>query len=171
MPAESVNAHCGGQSDTGACSIFRVPKIFYKVPYQHNTRWFKYDQDYLCVNKSQFVPVIFEPPCIYHSARFEFLQWRSEHSSLLSSDAVSLSEFLCDVSKDRSVLNFRSQKVSLENEDTPILPNVGKNAADDTYPGTLELSIINMFVLFILLLLFETRKLILTRNGKRHISV
>jgi hypothetical protein len=30
-----------------------------------NTRWFKYDRDYLCVNKSQFVPVIFEPPCIY----------------------------------------------------------------------------------------------------------
>ena len=27
------------------------------------TRWFKYDRDYLCVNKSQFVPVIFEPPC------------------------------------------------------------------------------------------------------------
>jgi hypothetical protein len=26
--------------------------------------WFKYDRDYLCVNKSQFVPVIFEPPCI-----------------------------------------------------------------------------------------------------------
>jgi hypothetical protein len=22
----------------------------------HNTRWFKYDRDYLCVNKSQFVP-------------------------------------------------------------------------------------------------------------------
>ena len=32
---------------------------------QHvNTRWFKYDRDDLCVNKSQFVPVIFEPPCI-----------------------------------------------------------------------------------------------------------
>ena len=29
-----------------------------------NTRWFKYDRDCLCVNKSQFVPVIFEPPCI-----------------------------------------------------------------------------------------------------------
>ena len=28
-----------------------------------DTRWFKYDRDYLCVNKSQFVPVIFEPPC------------------------------------------------------------------------------------------------------------
>jgi hypothetical protein len=27
-------------------------------------RWFKYDRDWLCVNKSQFVPVIFEPPCI-----------------------------------------------------------------------------------------------------------
>jgi hypothetical protein len=27
------------------------------------TRWFKYDWDCLCVNKSQFVPVIFEPPC------------------------------------------------------------------------------------------------------------
>jgi hypothetical protein len=27
------------------------------------TRWFKYDRDYLCVNKSHFVPVIFEPPC------------------------------------------------------------------------------------------------------------
>ena len=30
---------------------------------QNGTRWFKYDRDYLCVNKSQFVPVIFEPPC------------------------------------------------------------------------------------------------------------
>jgi hypothetical protein len=28
-----------------------------------NTRWFKYDWDWLCVNKSQFVPVICEPPC------------------------------------------------------------------------------------------------------------
>ena len=30
------------------------------------TRWFKYDRDDLCVNKSQFVPVIFEPPCTYN---------------------------------------------------------------------------------------------------------
>jgi hypothetical protein len=29
-----------------------------------NTRWFKYDREDLCVNKSQFVPVIFEPPCM-----------------------------------------------------------------------------------------------------------
>jgi hypothetical protein len=26
--------------------------------------WFKYDRDWLCVNKSHIVPVIFEPPCI-----------------------------------------------------------------------------------------------------------
>ena len=31
---------------------------------KRNTRWFKYDRDDLCVNKSQFVPVIFEPPCM-----------------------------------------------------------------------------------------------------------
>jgi hypothetical protein len=31
---------------------------------RQNRRWFKYDRDWLCVNKSQFVPVIFEPPCI-----------------------------------------------------------------------------------------------------------
>jgi hypothetical protein len=31
--------------------------------YGWSTRWFKYDRDDLCVNKSQFVPVIFEPPC------------------------------------------------------------------------------------------------------------
>ena len=29
-----------------------------------NTRWFKYDRDDLCVKKSQFVPVIFEPSCM-----------------------------------------------------------------------------------------------------------
>ena len=33
--------------------------------WQINTRWFKYDRDDLCVNKSEFVPVIFEPPCKY----------------------------------------------------------------------------------------------------------
>jgi hypothetical protein len=37
-----------------------IPFIFYAV-----TRWIKYDRDDLCVNKSQFVPVIFEPPCTF----------------------------------------------------------------------------------------------------------
>jgi hypothetical protein len=48
-------------------------KIFYKiVPHTSTfyklvycTRWFKYDRYDLCVNKSQFVLVIFEPPCTY----------------------------------------------------------------------------------------------------------
>jgi hypothetical protein len=35
-----------------------------------NTRWFKYDRDYLCVNKSNFVPVIFEPPCTKNTKIF-----------------------------------------------------------------------------------------------------
>jgi hypothetical protein len=30
----------------------------------NSTRWFKYDRDDLCVKKSQFVSVIFEPPCV-----------------------------------------------------------------------------------------------------------
>jgi hypothetical protein len=35
------------------------------------TMWFKYDRDYLCVNKSQFVPVIFEPPCTLKAIEVE----------------------------------------------------------------------------------------------------
>jgi hypothetical protein len=37
----------------------------FQYEYSRCTRWFKYDRDYLCVNKSQFVPVIFEPPCMW----------------------------------------------------------------------------------------------------------
>jgi hypothetical protein len=45
--------------------LFQVQEgtINWMFGYNFNTRWFKYDRDYLCVNKSQFVPVIFEPPC------------------------------------------------------------------------------------------------------------
>jgi hypothetical protein len=38
-----------------------------------NTRWFKYDRDYLCVNKSQFVPVIFELPCNNNNNNIQLL--------------------------------------------------------------------------------------------------
>jgi hypothetical protein len=38
--------------------------LFDRARLTADTRWFKYDRDWLCVNKSQFVPVIFEPPCI-----------------------------------------------------------------------------------------------------------
>jgi hypothetical protein len=47
--------------------------------YTNNTRWFKYDRDYLCVNKSQFVPVIFEPPCILLVGP----EWRSRYIDML----------------------------------------------------------------------------------------
>jgi hypothetical protein len=34
-------------------------KIFVKSSkVKFNTRWFKYDRDYLCVNKSQFVDIL-----------------------------------------------------------------------------------------------------------------
>ena len=46
--------------------LFSTTKIFRKsTSILRYTRWFKYDQDDFCVNKSQFVPVIFEPPCTY----------------------------------------------------------------------------------------------------------
>jgi hypothetical protein len=45
----------------GIWSGFLAPVFATKSPVY--TRWFKYDRDYLCVNKSQSVPVIFEPPC------------------------------------------------------------------------------------------------------------
>jgi hypothetical protein len=38
--------------------------ILWKQKLRCCTRWFKYDRDDLCVNKSQFVLVIFEPPCM-----------------------------------------------------------------------------------------------------------
>ena len=46
---------------------FRLSSCF---PLHTCTRWFKYDRDYLCVNKSQFVPVIFEPPCTFQFITF-----------------------------------------------------------------------------------------------------
>jgi hypothetical protein len=44
-------------------AILGTGHVFRKVQCNRFTRWFKYDRDYLCVNKSQFVPVIFQPPC------------------------------------------------------------------------------------------------------------
>ena len=38
------------------------------------TRWFKYDRDYLCVNKPVTVPVIYEPPCI----SWRYNEWMNE---------------------------------------------------------------------------------------------
>jgi hypothetical protein len=65
-----------------ACTPVHIPSIdgnTYK--YIPCTWWFKYDRDYLCVNKSQFVPVIFEPPCTF---RWEMLRLNSHWSTLFA---------------------------------------------------------------------------------------
>jgi hypothetical protein len=51
------------------------------------TRWFKYDRDYLFVNKSQFVPVIFEPPCTLLFADAGSLNLASAQVTALDSSA------------------------------------------------------------------------------------
>jgi hypothetical protein len=54
----------GGQLTDNKCHHTAQPWIYFGALRQKNyTRWFKYDRDYLYVNKSQFVPVIFEPAC------------------------------------------------------------------------------------------------------------
>jgi hypothetical protein len=62
--------------------IYTYIKKIYRT--KTNTRWFKYDQDDLCVNKSQFVPVIFEPPCIPRMAELmnasKYLGSSEQHS-------------------------------------------------------------------------------------------
>jgi hypothetical protein len=55
------------------------------------TRWFKYDRDDLCVNKSQFVPVMFEPPGIY-----------VRYNQLVQSKLTLLEETTCSKAADRS---------------------------------------------------------------------
>jgi hypothetical protein len=41
-------------------------RVHYCVRSEWSTTWFKYDRDYLCVNKSQFVPLTFKPLCTKH---------------------------------------------------------------------------------------------------------
>ena len=58
---------------SSTCLIFQQKFVrnFYRLRfYVSCTRWFKYDRDWLCVNKSQFVPVIFEPPCTISTSLF-----------------------------------------------------------------------------------------------------
>jgi hypothetical protein len=68
------------QIDSTIKSYFHTKSnIIYTYIYIHTyTRWFKYDRDCLCVNKSQFVPVIFEPPCI--NIKVKFSRYRPEQA-------------------------------------------------------------------------------------------
>jgi hypothetical protein len=61
-----------------------------------HTRWFKYDRDWLCLNKSQFVPVIFEPPYI----KVKTCDWRL--SSRLRSNLLGL--VLCPIIRVSKVI-------------------------------------------------------------------
>jgi hypothetical protein len=62
----------------GISTYFGVRKITPEIC--PSTRWFKYDWDDLCVNKSQFVPVIFEPPCILDAPCVGAVEVSSIHS-------------------------------------------------------------------------------------------
>ena len=45
---------------------------------------YKYDRDYLCVNKSEFVPVIFEPPCTLGVCMNEFYTMAPSYCSFFT---------------------------------------------------------------------------------------
>jgi hypothetical protein len=60
------NQRCSVHSCTLGTSSDNLIRFDLNSQYRY-TRWFKYDRDDLCVNKSQFVPVIFEAPFIIHS--------------------------------------------------------------------------------------------------------
>jgi hypothetical protein len=61
---------CHFDSQSQVCTLW-VEKENVSVLREY-TRWFKYGRDWLCVNKSQFVPVIFEPPLSSAFKQFKF---------------------------------------------------------------------------------------------------
>ena len=72
----------------------RQDEIFLEIQqhfliYNKDTWWFKYDRDDLCVNKSQFVPVIFEPPCIFmlDGRKYELFLGRQQHNMMILTKA------------------------------------------------------------------------------------
>jgi hypothetical protein len=79
----------------------------------HFTRWFKYDRDDLCVNKSQFVPVIFEPPCTcFHSScalHKLVLIFSCDLNTLLSAETFRFSQCSFWLSSDEDLRYLRSK--------------------------------------------------------------
>jgi hypothetical protein len=61
------------------------------------TRWFKYDRDDLCVNKSQFVPVIFEPPCTLQASEYKILNKNLSIRSVTSLEDSVTQNFVSDI--------------------------------------------------------------------------
>jgi hypothetical protein len=64
-----------------------LKKVIYN-PMKEITRWSKYDRDYLCVNKSQLVQVIFEPPCIISKIITKFPKKTSFSMELLKEHKI-----------------------------------------------------------------------------------
>jgi hypothetical protein len=69
--------------------VLHVTPISEFISFPNNTKWFKYDRDDLCVNKSQFVPVIFEPPCTWWEIIIIIIIISSSSSSSSSSGSIS----------------------------------------------------------------------------------
>jgi hypothetical protein len=122
------------------------------VPYElQHTRWFKYDRDYLCVNKSQFVPVIFEPPCnsriciqtVRNSKTCDasglnvILSVFQELSKSLESSTGKLYAVKCDVRKESDIkATFKWVKDNFGGVD--ILINNAALSLDSSLIGTLR---------------------------------
>ena len=67
LPSHNRSLRTGTQiqaSRTGPSAVFSTSEATWI------TRWIKYDRDDLCVNKSQFVPVISEPTCTWSNMSY-----------------------------------------------------------------------------------------------------
>jgi hypothetical protein len=74
-------AYKAGLKSNGTHQLLIVADDFNILGGSIHTRWFKYDRDYLSVNKSQFVPVIFESPCTI---------WKNTEALLIASKEIGL---------------------------------------------------------------------------------
>jgi hypothetical protein len=73
-----------------------------------NTRWFKYDRDKLWLVYTQIVPVIFEPPCSYHTTRCHI-----PNNSTLSSCVILTAERLTLISACKVWLQCATQGLNV----------------------------------------------------------
>jgi hypothetical protein len=94
-PPRNTRSHTHTQKCIiGILTVFPQQQWFASAPnyYVIRTRWFKYDRDDLCVNKSQFVPVIFEPPCTLTVLLLS-------HSKSVRSKRFCWQTLLCDIKR------------------------------------------------------------------------
>jgi hypothetical protein len=93
-----------------------IYELFMYAKVSVSTRWFRYDQDWLCVNKSQFVPVIFEPPCSYktNSVFHSYNTWNksdlfiSSHNTKLFEQNVTYNGMLINNKLSSEIISIKS---------------------------------------------------------------